>query len=378
MFAGAGELYANNDNGRSERRYRGAVRQRVRRGDLHLLPRPGGRRPGRQRRREPQGTDNLFKLADATEPAAMTIFTSAGISSVIQVLSGGLIPGFAAADLGIGRLPSPGGVTAGAPLWLAGPARRGDRRHLGLHPVPGLGPDPVRLGQRHRLRADQRDAVDLAPLADTYTNDPRFRVPYDQLVTGETNEATAGPVLGPARQVRGVVATALQDVLSNGADPQEALSSAAEEADALLADYAQRGRGRAAATRRRGGDGRGIEAPASGAAPPGGPRAWRPCRRGRARPPIRGRRGEGAVGDDPGRVARPPGRQLLVDLHPSTRPTAARTSAPTRRSRCRCCRPAPRPALLEPSGSEHGRRRGRRRGCSRECTSRRASGSRRR
>ena len=93
----------------------------------------------------------------------MTIFTSAGISSVIQVLSGGLIPGFAAADLGIGRLPSPGGVTVGGvAVARAGPARRGDRRHLGLHPVPGLGPDPVRLGQRHRLRADQRDAVDLA------------------------------------------------------------------------------------------------------------------------------------------------------------------------------------------------------------------------
>jgi ABC-type glycerol-3-phosphate transport system substrate-binding protein len=84
------------------------------------------------------------------------------------------------------------------------------------------------------------DAISVAPLSDTYANDGRFRVPYDQLVTGETNAATAGPVLGPARQIRGVVAAALQSVLSGGADPQEALTAAADEADALLADYAQR------------------------------------------------------------------------------------------------------------------------------------------
>ena len=159
----------------------------------------------------PQGTDNLFKLADATEPAAMTIFTSAGISSVIQVLSGGLIPGFAAPDLGIGRLPSPGGVTVGgASLWL-----------VEDQPAEEIAAtwDFVQYLVSAQTQSDwangtgyvpiNEDAVDLAPLADTYTNDPRFRVPYDQLVTGETNEATAGPVLGPARQIRGVVATAL-------------------------------------------------------------------------------------------------------------------------------------------------------------------------
>jgi hypothetical protein len=37
-----------------------------------------------------------------------------------------------------------------------------------------------------------------------------------------------------------VVAAALQDVLSNGVDPAEALGQAADEADALLADYASR------------------------------------------------------------------------------------------------------------------------------------------
>ena len=36
------------------------------------------------------------------------------------------------------------------------------------------------------------------------------------------------------------MAAALQDVLSNGTDPQDALTAAAEESDAQLEDYATR------------------------------------------------------------------------------------------------------------------------------------------
>jgi sn-glycerol 3-phosphate transport system substrate-binding protein len=242
MFAGAGELYANNDNGRTGRATEVSFdsefgvdtytffRDLVADG---LAVNVG---------ENPQGTDNLFKLADATEPAAMTIFTSAGISSVIQVLGGGLIPGFGPQDLGIGRLPSPGGVTVGgASLWLVEdqPAEEIAATWDFVQYLVSAATQSQWANGTGYVPINE-DAIGVAPLSETYANDGRFRVPYDQLVTGETNEATAGPVLGPARQIRGVVAAALQDVLSNGADPQQALSQAADEADALLEDYAQR------------------------------------------------------------------------------------------------------------------------------------------
>ena len=115
MFAGAGELYANNDNGRSE-----ALPRCCSTTSSAWRPTPSSATwwptawPSTSAK--PQGTDNLFKLADATEPAAMTIFTSAGISSVIQVLSGGLIPGFGGRP---GHRAAAVEVTVGgASLWL--------------------------------------------------------------------------------------------------------------------------------------------------------------------------------------------------------------------------------------------------------------------
>ena len=47
-------------------------------------------------------------------------------------------------------------------------------------------------------------------------------------------------MLGPLAEIRVIVASALQDVLSTGADPAEALDAAKAEADALLEDYATR------------------------------------------------------------------------------------------------------------------------------------------
>ena len=55
----------------------------------------------------PTTTDTLFKLADPAQPAAMTIYTSAGLGPVLNVLSAGAIQGFGSDDLGIGPMPGP-------------------------------------------------------------------------------------------------------------------------------------------------------------------------------------------------------------------------------------------------------------------------------
>lgn len=244
-FARAGELYADNENGRAARATQvlfdseygvelfSFLRDLVADG---LAVNVG---------ENAAGTDNLFKLADATEPAAMTLYTSAGISSVLNVLAGGLVEGFGPDQLGIGPMPAPegaGGITVGgASLWVV--EDQPDEVIAGAWDYisylvsaqvqstwsVGTGYVPVHEG-----------AGELPPLADTWASDARYRVAFDQLLAGEVNAATAGPVLGPLRQVRGEVAAALQAVLSGGADAATALAGAAEESDRLIADYAQR------------------------------------------------------------------------------------------------------------------------------------------
>ena len=51
----------------------------------------------------------------------------------------------------------------------------------------------------------------------TYATDPRFKVPYDQLLTSVEGEASLSPVLGPQREVRVATANAVAAIFG-GAD----------------------------------------------------------------------------------------------------------------------------------------------------------------
>ena len=80
------------------------------------------------------------------------------------------------------------------------------------------------------------DAVDLDPLATTYTSDPRFKVAYDQLIAGSDDALALGPVLGPLREVRSVTASAVAAIFG-GADVATSLTDAAAQSTALITDY---------------------------------------------------------------------------------------------------------------------------------------------
>ena len=240
FFAAQGELFADNDNGRTERATEALFNSEFGVETYTFLQDLVDDGLAVNVGENPDGLDALLKMADANEPAAMAIYTSAGVSSVLGFLSSGQVPGLGPDELGIGRLPSGGGVTVGgASLWMV--ADQPDEQIAATWDfieymvsaeaqsqwAAGTGYVPVNTG-----------ALEVAPLSDTYATDPRFRVAYDQLLDGETNAATAGPVLGPLAEIRVIVASALQDILSGGADPAEALDAAKEEADALIESYA--------------------------------------------------------------------------------------------------------------------------------------------
>jgi sn-glycerol 3-phosphate transport system substrate-binding protein len=241
-FANSGELLVNNFNGReqpaTEVLFDGPAGQRLF-AELQTLAQEGllfnvGDNAS--------GTDAFLKVADPNSPAAMVVGTSASLGTVVSVLGGGLIPGLGVDDIGVGPLPSfsgtPSAVVGGAANYIVASgsdaeiAATWDFVTFLLSPqaqadwATATGYVPIALG-----------APELEPLATVYREDPRFRVAYDTLVNSPIDAAHAGATIGPHRQVRVQMATALAEVLG-GADVATALANAAAQSDALLQQYA--------------------------------------------------------------------------------------------------------------------------------------------
>ena len=189
----------------------------------------------------PAGRDALLKLADQAAPAAMTIATSAALSTVLVALTGGLIPGFTQDQVGVGAMPGPGetasATVGGASLYIV--AEKGDAQAAAAWDyiqylltaqsqstwAAGTGYVPIHDG-----------ALDLDPIKSLYETDPRYKVAYDQLVAGTDELVSLGPILGPQREVRAVTASAVAAIFG-GADAATSLTAAATQSNALIADY---------------------------------------------------------------------------------------------------------------------------------------------
>jgi sn-glycerol 3-phosphate transport system substrate-binding protein len=194
------------------------------------------------------GYDNLLKMADAKEPAAMTINTSAAIGPVLDILgNSGQFPGISANDVGIGPMPGPdgkpGALIGGASLWVVDSGD--DVRTAATWDyltylvaaqqqstwASATGYIPVRT-----------DAITLDPYKTTVATDPRFSVAFDQLKASPDAPTSAGPVVGPLREVRSVLATGVAAIFK-GADVKTTLDAAAKQANGLIADYNARNGG---------------------------------------------------------------------------------------------------------------------------------------
>ena len=187
------------------------------------------------------GTDTLLKLADAKEPAAMTIATSASLGPILAFVRGGIIPGITEDQVGVGFMPGPGGgpgaLVGGASLYVV--AGKGDAKAAAAW-------DYIKFLESAQAQSDwaaatgyipvRQDALSLDPIKSLYVSDPRFKVAYDQLLGSKDGPTSKGPVIGPLLQVRKVTAAAVATVLTGG-DPQTALSAAARQADDLISNY---------------------------------------------------------------------------------------------------------------------------------------------
>jgi sn-glycerol 3-phosphate transport system substrate-binding protein len=189
----------------------------------------------------PSGQDTLLKMADANAPAAMAIATSAALGTVLAALDGGLIPGVTSADVGVGPMPGPGdtpsAIVGGASLYVV--ADKGDAEAAAAWDYIQFlisAESQAKWAAATGYVPIREDALELEPLATTYRSDPRFKVAYDQLLTGADDLAAVGPVLGPLREVRAITAGGVAAIF-NGADVASTLADTAAQSNALIADY---------------------------------------------------------------------------------------------------------------------------------------------
>ncbi|HAP77809.1 MAG TPA: hypothetical protein DCR14_17225 [Acidimicrobiaceae bacterium] len=187
------------------------------------------------------GFDNLLKLADELQPAAMTIATSASLGPVLEVLGSGQFPGINADDVGVGPMPgpdgAPGALIGGASLWMVDhddPVRAAAAWDFITFMVSAQSQSTWAAGTGYvPIRSD---ALDVEPYASTVAADARFAVALEQLESSPDALTSAGPVVGPLREIRSVLATAVAAIL-DGADVQTTLDEAAQQANNLIADY---------------------------------------------------------------------------------------------------------------------------------------------
>jgi sn-glycerol 3-phosphate transport system substrate-binding protein len=83
-------------------------------------------------------------------------------------------------------------------------------------------------------------ATEVPVLQARWAAEPAFKVAYDQLVSGPTDDATIGPLIGDYQGVRDAVKDGLLEMLTRGASPEDALRKAQREADAAITAYNRR------------------------------------------------------------------------------------------------------------------------------------------
>ena len=187
------------------------------------------------------GQDTFLRMIDQESPAAMTISTSAAISSVIAALGSGIAPDLTPADVGVGPMPGPSPEPAaqvgGASLWI--PDGQGDE-------VTAAAWDFLQYLVDAQTQSNwtaatgyipiRQDALELDPIASRYDDDPRFEVAFTQLLASADDPSAAVPAIGPQREVRSVTADAIAAAYA-GADVEQILADAAAAANALIDNY---------------------------------------------------------------------------------------------------------------------------------------------
>ncbi len=241
-FAKAGELYADNENGRAAPATRvlydgpkGVELITYLQGLVNdgLAVNVGD---------NASGQDNFFKMADPAEPAAMTIGTSAALGSLLSVVRGGHHPRHhrsrhrRRADARPRRCARRARRRRLA-VDRRRQGRRQDGRRVGLHQVPRRGPDPEHLGRRLGLRAGALRRPRRSTRSSRSTSPTRgSRSPTRSCRRPPTSRRRSGRCSARCATCGRSTARAMAAAL-NGTPAQKALTAGATQSNKLIANY---------------------------------------------------------------------------------------------------------------------------------------------
>ncbi len=235
-----GDFYVNNSNGRQGRAtevlFDGPAGQAFFRWWHEMIEEGLAINVGRN----PSYADAL--LAMGTGRATMSLSASSALRSVVDVLERGGLN----VEPGVVGLPGvPGGTglpgVYGRSLWILKGRPEGEQEAAWefikwlLEPeqqaewFAGSGYLPVRVS-----------AYDLPAAENAIAEYPLFRLPVDLFLETPSTQESLGPLLGPMRDVREVVATAMEETVVGSKDPIEALDDAAAEANDIIENYNRR------------------------------------------------------------------------------------------------------------------------------------------
>jgi sn-glycerol 3-phosphate transport system substrate-binding protein len=241
LYTKSGQLYVNQQNGRSGRATKTLLDNKPGRRiwawwdgivDSGLAIDVGGE----------VTTDHL--LAIGTGDAAMTIDWSYVLGPVFNVLANGE---FSEVEPGVAPLPAldaGGGVpVAGGSLWIpraSSPLKRAAAWELIKFLSAPAQQAAYTVGTRGGYVPIRQSAGQDSAVQRMWRDNPETRVAYDQLISGPSDAIAAGPVLGDPIGVGDAVVDALTRMLAGDLSPKSALRQAQHEADAALADYNER------------------------------------------------------------------------------------------------------------------------------------------
>jgi sn-glycerol 3-phosphate transport system substrate-binding protein len=181
-------------------------------------------------------------LAIGQGDAAMAMEASGVLGTVKEVLESGQYKTVRIATAPLPSIDGGGGVPAGdGSLWIS-KASSPERRAAAWHFIKYLSSPELQasLAVSGGYAPIRSDATTVPALAKKWTDEPYFRVAYDQLTTGEENASTAGSLIGDYQGVRDAVKDGMLSMLTGGLSPAAALQKAQGEADTAIAAYNER------------------------------------------------------------------------------------------------------------------------------------------
>ena len=185
------------------------------------------------------GAKNLYESVGIDQEAGMTLHTSGALAPVLLGL-----PSMALADfeLDVAPLPGPGPGTGSLPgggaLWLAA-GKPDDEAAAAWQLAAYLASGPVNAewAARTGYVPLSASAGDTGTLQQAWAARPVLLEAFNVLAAHDDDPEDLGPLAGPLAELHGTLALAVSQVVDEGADPDEALAKAADDADRLLAAY---------------------------------------------------------------------------------------------------------------------------------------------